>query len=384
MNIFIYGFGKCGKYIYKKIKDHKSSQIKVTGCIDKNKHQITTELPCFTIDEFLQLDKAEIDAVVVASTDDALINEMVLALKKGGYEDIYVVKNKSAIWKNEVLDCDGKFSQQITYFKNVKPVIRYIDFMIVEHCNLNCRRCSFFSNIAKEQYADISLFKNIVSGLKNKFSNILFFVLLGGEPLLNPCLSEYIGIVGNSFPRTNLKVTTNGLLIENMPQKLIDALKEYKVTLRISQYPPTTKIKKQIVDFLTEKEIQYFFTEPIMSFDKFICDGTEDPKVAFEANCSKVRCPEIYDGRLYNCSLIPAIYKNQQFLGLSLSKEEIEQVSFDLLNGHEDGWTILEKMNRCNKLCRYCTTPERVEWSNVGVHCKEDYLVDIRKVHKKL
>lgn len=376
MNIIIYGFGKCGKYVYKKIEEHKKAQIKVLGWIDQNKNQIDTDLPCLTVEEFLKSDQSGIDAVLIASVNDIYVSEMVCALRSGGYEDIYVLDDKIPMEKNEVLDCDGNFNQYIVHYKNIKPVIRYVDFMILEHCNLNCRRCSFFSNIAEEKYADIGSFQMAVDGLKRKFSNVEFFVLLGGEPLLHPRLAEYIQIVRDSFPKTTLKVTTNGLLITRMSNELVQSMKEHKAILRISQYPPVTRIKQQINDFLLEKGVEYFWTEPISSFDKFICKGTEDPKVAYEANCSKVKCPEIYDGRLYGCSLIPAIFRNQLFLDFSLSKEEIEQVSFDLIDGDEDGWTLIEMLNRPNKLCRYCTVSESMEWSNTGGHCKEDYLVE--------
>lgn len=376
MNIFIYGLGKCGKYVFNKINEHKNPQIKILGWIDKNKGQIDTGLPCFTIEEFLKLDKTEIDAVLVASVNNTFVNEMVFSLRRGGFEEIYLFDDKISIWNNEVLNNEGYFTTNIRHFRNIKPVIRYVDFMIVEHCNLNCRRCSFFSNLAEEKYADIIYFNKMVDGLKRKFSSTEFFVLLGGEPLLNHQLPDYIKIVKEAFPDTMLKITTNGLLVTSMSDELIESMKKYKATLRISQYPPTTKIMHRIQDFLSKKGISYFFTDPIVSFDKFICDGTEDPKVAYNANCSKVKCPEIYDGRLYTCSLIPAIYKNQKFLGFSISKEEIEQVSFDLLDGNKDGWTILEMMNKPNKLCRYCTVPEAVEWSSYGKHCKEDYLVE--------
>lgn len=376
MDIFIYGHGECGRFVFKKIREHKKAQVNVLGWIDKNKKQEDTKLPCYTAEEFLRLNRMKKDVVLIASVNAVYVREMVMALRSGGYEDIYVFNSKTPILESEILDYDGKFSSSITHFRNIKPVMRYVDFMIAEHCNLNCRRCSFFSNIAKEKYADINSFCDAVNGLKKKFSGIEFFVLLGGEPLLNPELPEYIKIVRNAFPETSIKVTTNGLLVTSMSDQLIDALKRYRVILRISQYPPTTKIMPQIIDFLLKKGVTYFFTEPILSFDRFICNGTENPKVAYEANCSKVKCPEIYDNRLYNCSLIPAIYKNQQFLGFSISKKEMEQVSFDLIHGREDGWDILEIMNRPNKLCRYCTVPERMEWSNGGIPCKEDYIVE--------
>lgn len=378
MNILIYGSGKCGEYIYQKINGHGNSQIKVLGWIDKNKKQLDTELPCFTVEEFLQSNWAGIDAVLVATVNDTYMTEMVLSLRNGGYEEIYVVdlNHKASIWESEILDCEGSFGPLIVHFRNIKPVMRYVDFMINEHCNLNCKRCSFFSNIAAEKYADINSFVNAVNGLKVKFSNLKFFVLLGGEPLLNPHLVDYIKIVRDAFPKTNLKVTTNGLLVTRMPDELLDALRKYQVTLRISQYPPTTKMLQQITDFLIEKNIQFFFTEPITFFDKFICNGTENPEVGFEANCSEVQCPEIYDGRLFSCSLIPAIYKNQKFLRFSISKEELKKVSFDLFDRETDGWTILEKIYRPNPLCRYCTIPESMEWSSYGKHCKEDYFVE--------
>lgn len=65
--------------------------------------------------------------------------------------------------------------------KKKKPLLRYFNVNIVDHCNLNCKYCDHFAPLAEEKYADIQ-------NLEKDFKRIASLVslesigLMGGEP----------------------------------------------------------------------------------------------------------------------------------------------------------------------------------------------------------
>lgn len=71
----------------------------------------------------------------------------------------------------------------------------YLETHVADMCNLKCRGCMHFSNIAiHPNYPDLQKFERDFRRLSELFSNIFIIRLMGGEPLLNPGLGEYIRI----------------------------------------------------------------------------------------------------------------------------------------------------------------------------------------------
>lgn len=73
------------------------------------------------------------------------------------------------------------------------PELMQIEFHLADHCNLNCKGCTHFSNLVKEPVlADYEQFRQDLRRLSGLFSNIYEIFLLGGEPLLNPDAGNFI------------------------------------------------------------------------------------------------------------------------------------------------------------------------------------------------
>ena len=99
-----------------------------------------------------------------------------------------------------------------------KPVLNYVECHISYHCNLKCKGCSHFSNIAEPEFPNFEQFQNDMQRLGELFRNIEKIRLLGGEPLLNPELPKYIECCRKIFPLCDMRVVTNGLLIPTVSQ----------------------------------------------------------------------------------------------------------------------------------------------------------------------
>lgn len=113
-----------------------------------------------------------------------------------------------------------------------------LDIHLVEHCNLNCKYCCHFSNIAEPEFyspeeyeKDLKQLRKVTDG---RVANIL---LMGGEPLLNPKINEFMMLSRKYFPRTYIQILTNGLLLKSMPDSFWQTMSDYKILLRHSVYP---------------------------------------------------------------------------------------------------------------------------------------------------
>ena len=64
-------------------------------------------------------------------------------------------------------------------------MIKHIEVHLAEHCNLNCKYCLHFSNIADKEFYDLDKFRQDMKRMSEVFDKkVGHLQLLGGEPLL--------------------------------------------------------------------------------------------------------------------------------------------------------------------------------------------------------
>lgn len=261
--------------------------------------------------------------------------------------------------------------------------LNYLETHIINKCNLNCVGCSHFSNIIDNEDAgvDIEIFRNDFKRLGELFDHIFMIRLMGGEPLLNERVAEYLEIVREYFPMTNLKLLTNGLLIPDMPDGVLKRIAETNTIFDISSYPPTLKIKEKIEKKAFKFGIVCEFSEPIIRFHKrFNLYGTSEPCKTF-AECSSNICTFLRNGKIAAC---PAAFTvdsvNKRF------NTDID-VTSDRLDIYQAGITaedILKHILTPMKSCCYCSQPEDFEWKCGKKPILEDWLVkDALEKYKK-
>lgn len=137
----------------------------------------------------------------------------------------------------------NKILMRILSFLNLS--FRYpltLDIHVCEHCNLNCKGCNHYSPLAQPSFCDLdSLKQNLnilkVRGLNNLIKSIY---LVGGEPLLNPEITEIFRITRAFFPKSIIKVVTNGICLSRnsqpMPETFWEACRKYDISFDVSKY----------------------------------------------------------------------------------------------------------------------------------------------------
>lgn len=367
MNIAIWGAGKFGSYVGGKlIKKHA-----VVCYIDNNAENmedvlgIKVVLPSVYVENY----KHKVEAVLIAVLG---YNEIYKQISRMGIEKFGIIDRLVYRYQLEIGDdilSDPNIIFQSDYAEK-KFRMKKLETNVVDFCNLNCKGCSHFSNLypygAAIGYESFE--KAIIHLSRDMF--IGHFDLLGGEAFLSERLTDYIVCLRRYMPKTTITVVSNGTLIPRQSQELLSCIRENQVLVSITEYPPTTKLRSEIINTLETAGIMYEFRKVAETFGKNIdLAGGNDPYKA-QTECRESRCHFLRNGKIYKCPFsalgghffdyynIPLhfeegvdIYDEKLALGQALKKLDTEPIALCEYCGKEErfAWEVSSK-------------PESVEW----------------------
>jgi Molybdenum cofactor biosynthesis enzyme len=375
MNIVIYGMGSGGRYVFDEIQNTSHSKVSVLGWID-NYAEVSSfsGLPVMKEDEFYQWEKKP-DAVVVTILNQRSAQDAVVSLLGHGYKSVYIVNRMNLIAKLPVLDETGEFSVHMKNWKQVEPIFPRVQYPVVDQCNLNCRGCSSYANIAKPAFVTCEEFEQDMKAMKEKIKKIELFVFYGGEPLLHPDLGSLIRIFRDIYPITPVEIISNGLLIPQISESLAEVIRESGgIVLDITQYPPTRKMLSKIVTFLDENALDYKIGEPLEEFFRILVREEQDAEAVYRRCKDTFYCKTVRKGRLYPCPTIPFTFERLDFFDIQLNESEKEESYFDLYHGIENVWDILVRLRDPFALCKFCQVDQDRHLWRVGKAERSDWI----------
>jgi hypothetical protein len=238
--------------------------------------------------------------------------------------------------------------ERFYYFRSE---LKYLEFHLTEHCNLNCKGCYHFSNIAPESFADLEIHRRDMNRLPQVFRNIHKIRLMGGEPLQHPEVHEFIRTTRSSFPKADVGVITNGVLLPQASAQFWDACRETRTGIHLTVYPP---MAKKVPDYsrLCENngvELHLTYVDEFMAH--YNPKGDSDKEIAFK-ECRKMYfCPFLQDGRIYCCFMTPTVHYFNDKFGKKVAGDPGLDIHSDSMTGRE----ILRYLDRPIETCRWCT-----------------------------
>lgn len=368
--VVIYGAGLYGTYICTEI--NKSSHFEVFAFIDnfyyeKNTSEDNGCYPIYTEEHFFLLEGATSYTFLVSVADKWECSRIVVSLVGRGAKSIYVYSNPFLhSFAPVISDEDGEFSRYVKCYSLTVPFFNgRIQYHIVDHCNLNCRGCSSFSNISKPGYVSLDIAQKDIHNLHKVFPYIRTITLYGGEALLHPNIVDIISIVRKSFPDTTINIFSNGIIIPQLKQSILQSLVENQISFIITQYPPTKKMLGNIMDCLEKYHIEYAFEMETDSFFKyFIRDGSSNAYENWRFCRVNHACYTVYEGKIFRCPQAPHLIKERKYLGINMN---VEDYSIGIpLNTNLCGWDIWDRLdNKPYPTCRFCN-PDSIEWKCEG------------------
>lgn len=226
----------------------------------------------------------------------------------------------------------------------VKPTIPYTEIMITRVCNLSCAGCSTYSDLPHKGYVTWEQGRQEIEPWLNRVQ-FDHFGLMGGEPLINPQIQQWLLGLRKLMPHSTIRMATNGLLLsKNL--NVLDLLNDIgNVIFKITVHVDDPELQDSI-DFVKSKfdwqpvyeygihrwtagnnlrlqinrPSRFFMTHQNAYPDAAPYDS--DYTEAF-AVCHQKLCPLLYKGRIYKCSTS------------GLMKDTLEQFSFP----HYDAWS---------------------------------------------
>ena len=348
----------------------KLSSIIVSGFIMPEVHEtdkVNEHIPILSLPDVRKRVNKEQIKVIIA-VDDNMYNQVIAMLKMIGINDFYIVSewNKRTIVKKMA----PRFVEEF-----------WVEVNLADHCNLNCQCCDHFSPIAKETFLDYEQYKKDIHRLAELTNQKMARVtLLGGEPLLNDKVIDYIKITREYLPNSEIVLFTDGLLLPKWGEYEDDrniwkAVVKYDIQVNMTHYAIPLKLE-QIINKAKAYGIPVTFEPPsckgaklwILSEIGDLKQGVKySTKHPFDLNggVEKYRFISCYhlnevivlrDGKIYPCPIVPySHYFNERF-------EQNLQVREDCYIDIHQAQSFEEIAEFCThrvSFCDYCEVHKR-------------------------
>lgn len=349
----IWGYGKIGHKFLKSAYARENQLIAIIDRAQGDKGLFVNEIPVINPEEFYSTYVDDADTLIVTLANGNSINNIVYDVKDHSSLKIGVL-NSSKL--NEAED----FSENDIYWlDNSKAFMSQIEMAGSEKCNLNCRACSHYCTAKTEQKKiDLEKLQNTLEALKSK-CDIPVFYITGGEPLLNQDLDKLVEVIANVFDKSDLRIVSNGLLVDRQKPNLWECLKKNNVTYQMSGYPPTLDKKDTIVSILANAGVKYQFRDDVHFFYAFLSKRNNNNSRISISKCVSSSCRYLEDTRIYKCP-------ESHLIG-NLKKQYPEQIDIMPDGGvdvYDDAFSEkIKKLNEPIEMCTHCSeNPKKVTW----------------------
>lgn len=204
-----------------------------------------------------------------------------------------------------------------------KIILPFLETMITQACNLSCVGCTNYSDLRHSGYVPWSQGQESILPWLDRI-NIPDFGIIGGEPLINPELEEWLLGLRKLLPKSQLRLTTNGLLLHKWPDlvRLLNSIGNcvFKITVHIQDRALEQHIENIFAADSWETVVEHgisrwrnchgvrfqinrpsTFLKTYRNSYQDMAPYHSDPTDAF-SKCIQQTCPLLYQGRIYKCS----------------------------------------------------------------------------------
>lgn len=296
----------------------------------------------------------EVDKIIVPNYSMSATRTMKASLRKCGVvsDDVLIVEYGNFV---KALETINRFSDYI----NCKlPYLQYLSYEAAGKCNLNCKRCDHFSNLLEEENSqNYEEFERDIKQLSKRIEHIGLFSFLGGEPLLNKDLDKFLFILHKYYPNTSIIILTNGLLLKQMPDKLIQAIHETDTTVRMTLYPPLKNKLDDLITFMREKKIPFEISKIVDEFWTQINIEGDSDALKMLNRCVNSDCVVLKGGKLAKCPICMNGDIFNSYFGENLPREMIDlyDESLTVKQMHDYFYNPIET-------CKYCGLEKFYPW----------------------
>ena len=259
--------------------------------------------------------------------------------------------------------------------------LEHLELMAINSCQLSCKACATFSDLKHSGYVTWEQGKAELLPWLDRL-DLECVGIMGGEPLMNPRIKDWLIGLRDLMPDTQIRLPTNGLLLYKH-MDLVALMNEIgNCVLKISYHIDDRTLRATIKDIIrkydfrpvtefginrwsTKNNFKFQINSPEKFLKSFRNEYTNmqphdsDPKEAFEV-CVCQRCAFLHHGQLFKCSiagLTPELHKRfnspnkdmwQPYLNTGLTIDCSEK---DLKN-------FVRNFGSPHSICRQCPTEQ--------------------------
>lgn len=347
--VIIFGYAAFGKNLYKRIKISGFTGGLVYCDNSSEKQSMKGAEKVYSINEAVNI---PMSCFVIASIWHG--KQMREQLISAGVKD-QDIKNEFPV---EIMEEERLRNEQLR--TAVMEGYR-IEVNINKHCNLNCKGCDHFAPVSGPDFMSVDVFSRDMRELKRLFCHLEGeFRLLGGEPLMNPDIIQFIEITRSNLPKAKVLISTNGILLKKMDESFYEACRKADVGIEVTRYPIKLDYD-ELGEWIRGKGLRYSYigaSESGRELWHFPLDieGKQDPVESFRGCRNANYCWTLEEGRLYTCSIAPNIkvFENRFNKGIHLTPEDGVDI-YTTKDAHEVAMALAQPM----PFCRYCNVKGR-------------------------
>ena len=241
-----------------------------------------------------------------------------------------------------------------SFWKDIMREGYVVEIHVVDHCNLNCQGCNHFSPLAKERFLSIEHFTSQLQQLKKVLPNLRRLTLIGGEPFLHPQLLDFCKIAKGIFPKAQIQILTNGIILNKQPVSVVDEYLSLGVGLSISGYPGVdiSSIREKTKDY-PEMCWENFNSRMVFTHTTVDVHG-QQPSFAERKFCGFHSLPllSMEDYKIYICPFAAHIdlFNQSGYEQVPISKKDYIDIRDDNVNIE----TLINFCETDKDICKYC------------------------------
>nr|WP_319398165.1 radical SAM protein [uncultured Carboxylicivirga sp.] len=229
------------------------------------------------------------------------------------------------------------------------------EFHLSEHCNLKCVECCNISPFNQPKFMSLDEIELICIFLKNHI-NPEVIKLSGGEPLLHPDIDLIVKKVKSYFPKTLLRITSNGLLAKKLNEDIFQHIDQ----IWISNYrsAPVSKNNIEHIKQLAKKHGVIYNIKSVDQFNTIFAKETltdkEEIQQIYNDCWMRHRCLMVRNNRFFKCTR--AAYIDDYLHTDKNGMEKLSEQDSIAINDSDFKTKALNFLNSSEVLnsCTYC------------------------------
>jgi len=169
---------------------------------------------------------------------------------------------------------------------------------------------------------------------------------------LHPDPGAFVTATRAVFPRTQLRVVTNGILLPQASQDFWDACRNTDTGIDLTVYPPLHHQAAVCQSLCDAHGVQLYTGNKVSVFHAHLnLQGDSNQQRAFALCRREFFCPFLQAGRLYPCA-VPALVR---FFNTRFHRQIVADPGIDIHAPTMTGRVILRQLNRPIETCKWCS-----------------------------